>query len=173
MNDWTQTKENGYYRPIPRNFPGVDSIAIMKRIVFLPEDESGALCAVGWQSTVARVHGSKAAEDSYGIDHAGKHIVKRGTLRSQLKKRIREHIRNLMKDPNLPLYLVFATTPNGIDRAQKLAGSFQQGDKEFLQFVVRAYWFDEIQLKLGLHSPSQDEEEAVLAVSIGNAEDDE
>jgi hypothetical protein len=152
MSDWKKAEPGGYYKPQMTNFGGVDGIALMERKQF---DGMDGICAVGYQSTVARVHG-KTKEDE--TDHEGQKKKKTLCLRTMLR-RIRDHLRKITKDNNLPLFLVFVTTPNGINRAQPLAKKFINGDADYLQFSLRANWFDEILDKLQLPRPTADDEE--------------
>ena len=105
-----------------------------------PFDGQDGLCFAGIQCTVARAHGSTRGVDE---EEAGK--TPKLTLRTQLRRGL-VTARSLTGDPNLLMFLIFVTPPNGIARAQKLAKTVQQGDLAFTQFAFWVDWFDGVQI---------------------------
>jgi hypothetical protein len=113
-----------YCQPESGSFEALDAFAIIQRKLV---DGQPGLCCVGFQSTTADTH-----------------IVKRGGA-----KRVRDKCRSLLGLPDLPLFIMFVTIPNGIQKAQKLGKVTHQSDAEFTQYVLHGIDFGEIMKRFG------------------------
>jgi hypothetical protein len=135
MSDLTHLQGNDYCQPLAPNFESLDAFAILPRKQF---DGKDGWCVAGFQATTAVTHPAK---------RAGLYAV-------------RDKARTLTGIADLPLFLIFVTTPNGVSTPQKLGKVPQQGDDEFKQYVLRGVDFSEIlQLFPGEGEVEEEEEE--------------
>lgn len=132
MVDFTEIELNEYYQPLICNFPAVDAITLMERKVFDGPTATG-LCGVGFQATVSKKK-------------------RKGVSREELS-RVRDKLRMLTKNPMLPLYLVFVTTPDGLSSRQVLGRPKLPEDDEYVQFVIRGISFEAMS---GITLPNED-----------------
>jgi len=132
--DLQSLAENDYCVALSSNFPSVESFFIIKRRL-LGIDEDG-LCVVGLQATTASTH-----------------PVKRKGLKDIIKRCC-----ELLKS-TLPLYVIFVTTPNGIQVRQSLGKRPERFDDTVLQFACTDVDFNEILKALPGVSRSDDDSE--------------